>query len=100
MNYALQPMTKEQFVALVTEKMPAAPAYFSFDARQNRRERETLDEVLVRSLRPLSLADVLKHANVGVVVLDVRDPQEFAASHLHGSLSIGLGGRFASWAGT
>lgn len=99
-NYALQPMAKADFVALVTAPMAAAPVYFAFDARQNRRERETLDEVLVRALRPLELPSVLKLANAGAVVLDVRDPEDFAVGHLHGSLSVGLDGRFASWAGT
>ena len=35
-NYALQPMTREDFVALMTADLPEAPAYFSRDARLNR----------------------------------------------------------------
>ena len=33
-------------------------------------------------------------------MLDTRDPGEFAAAHLAGSINIGLGGQYATWAGT
>jgi rhodanese-related sulfurtransferase len=36
----------------------------------------------------------------GAQVLDVRDPAEFSAGHLVGSINVGLSGQFASWAGT
>lgn len=99
-NYALQPMGKEQFVKLVTADQPDAPAYFSYDALLNRSERRTLDDVLAASLRPLPLEEVLRLQNVGAYVLDTRSPDAFAGGHLVGSVNIGLGGRFASWAGT
>ena len=37
---------------------------------------------------------------VGAEVLDVRDAVEYARAHLKGSLNIGLGGSYATWAGT
>ena len=39
-NYACQPMSEEQFLAVVTEGQPAAPAYFIYNATLNKRERE------------------------------------------------------------
>jgi glyoxylase-like metal-dependent hydrolase (beta-lactamase superfamily II) len=98
-NYALQPMTKDQFVALITADQPEAPGYFGYDADLNRRERPTLDDALARELQPLSLDAVLAAVGEGAQVLDSRDPAEFAAGHLAGSLNIGLGGRYATWAG-
>src|SRR5580704_4663858 len=59
-NYALQPMSKAEFVRLVTADQPDAPAYFTYDAILNTRERATLDDAMEHSLRPLSLDDVLK----------------------------------------
>lgn len=100
LNYALRPMSKERFVELLTAPMAAPPAYFAYDAQRNREEHPTLAESLRRALRPLSLAEVLKLANAGAMVLDVRDPSAYAAAHLRGSLSIGLDGKYASWAGT
>jgi hydroxyacylglutathione hydrolase len=99
-NYALQPMTKTAFVDLVTADQPDAPAYFTYDAVMNTKERPTLDEALARELNPMTLELVLAVQRTGGQVLDTRDPAEFAAAHLAGSLNIGLGGQYATWAGT
>jgi rhodanese-related sulfurtransferase/glyoxylase-like metal-dependent hydrolase (beta-lactamase superfamily II) len=99
-NYALQPMTREQFLGLVTADQPDAPSYFTYDAILNSKQRPTLDAVLERELTPLSLEQVLGLAQQGAELLDVRDPGEFARGHLAGSINIGLGGQYATWAGT
>jgi glyoxylase-like metal-dependent hydrolase (beta-lactamase superfamily II)/rhodanese-related sulfurtransferase len=99
-NYALQPMTKAAFVDLVTADQPEAPPYFTYDAVLNSKERPTLDEALARELNPMTLDLVLALQRTGGQILDTRDPVEFAAAHLAGSLNIGLGGQYATWAGT
>jgi hydroxyacylglutathione hydrolase len=99
-NYALQPMSKEAFVDLVTADQPDAPAYFVYDAVLNSQERPTLDEALARELNPLLLDHVLALQEVGAQLLDTREPAEFAAAHLTGSVNVGLGGQYATWAGT
>jgi glyoxylase-like metal-dependent hydrolase (beta-lactamase superfamily II)/rhodanese-related sulfurtransferase len=99
-NYALAPMTARDFVRRVVADQPEAPAYFGYDADVNRRDHATLDDVLAVELRPLTLGDVLRAQRTGAQLLDTRSPAEFAAGHLAGSTHIGLGGRFASWAGT
>ena len=99
-NYALQPMTKAAFVELVTADQPDAPPYFTYDAVLNSQERPTLDEALARELNPMTLDQVLAIQQVGGQILDTRDAVEFAAAHLAGSLNIGLGGQYATWAGT
>jgi rhodanese-related sulfurtransferase/glyoxylase-like metal-dependent hydrolase (beta-lactamase superfamily II) len=99
-NYALRPMTREQFIALVTADQPDAPPYFTMDAVLNTRERPTLDVNLQQELRPLVLEAFLTLAAAGAQVLDVRQPDEFAAGHMVGALNIGLNGQYATWAGT
>jgi glyoxylase-like metal-dependent hydrolase (beta-lactamase superfamily II) len=99
-NYALQPMTKTAFIDLVTADQPEAPAYFVYDAVLNSKERPTLDEALARELNPMTLDLVLALQRTGGQILDTRDPVEFAAAHLAGSLNIGLCGQYATWAGT
>ena len=99
-NYALQPMSEDEFVALVTADQPDAPAYFTYDAVLNSKEHKTLDDVLEAELTPLSLDTVLEMMADGAQALDVRDPRDFAAGHLKGSLNIGLGGQYATWVGT
>src|SRR5262245_25155084 len=100
LNYALQPMSKERFVELVTADQPDAPAYFTYDAVLNGRERPTLDQALARELKPLTAEEVAAAVRDGAQLLDTRDPSEFAAAHLAGSINIGLGGQYATWAGT
>ena len=99
-NYALQPMSKAAFVDLVTADQPDAPAYFTYDAVLNTRERPTLDQTLKRELNALSVEGVLELQVGGLQIVDTRDFNTFAAVHLKGSLNIPLGGSYAGTAGT
>ena len=96
-NYALAPMAVDDFVHVVTEGQPVSPAYFAFDAELNRHSRPLLDEEHPPPV--LQLGEVLARQGAGAVVLDARDPAEFAAGHLREAVNIGLGGRFAEYAG-
>ena len=100
LNYALQPMSKDAFIQVVTADQPEAPAYFNYDAVLNSQERLTLDEALGREMNPLSVDAVLELQAKGAQIVDVRDGAEFAAAHLTGSINIGLAGQYATWAGT
>lgn len=100
LNYALQPMTKKAFIEIVTADQPDAPPYFVYDAVLNSKERPTLTEALERELNPLDLDAVLALQADGAQILDTREPEEFGAAHLAGSINIGLGGQYATWAGT
>jgi hydroxyacylglutathione hydrolase len=99
-NYALQPMSKEAFIQVVTADQPEAPAYFIYDAVLNSEERPTLDQALAREMNPLTLDGVLELQAAGAQILDTRDAAEFASAHLAGSINIGLVGQYATWAGT
>jgi hydroxyacylglutathione hydrolase len=97
-NYALQPMAREDFIRLMTTDLPPAPPYFAHDAEQNRQGAVALD-----SLPPpprLPPVEFVRLAKEGAVVLDVRDGAAFGHGHVPGAINIGLGGQFASWAGT
>jgi rhodanese-related sulfurtransferase len=85
---------------VVTADQPDAPPYFTYDAVLNSEERPTLDEALAREMNPLTLDAVLALKANGAQILDTRDPDEFGAAHLKGSINIGLGGQYATWAGT
>jgi len=99
-NYALQPMSKDAFIEVVTADQPEAPAYFNYDAVLNSEERPTLDQALEREMNPLTLDILLDMQSGGAQVLDTRDAVEFASAHLKGSINIGLGGQYATWVGT
>ena len=99
-NYALQPMSKEKFVEIVTADQPDAPDYFTYDAVLNTKERLTLNETMSRNLSPLTLDEVLKLKNEGAQILDVRNPVDYEGAHLEGSINIALDGNYATWSGT
>ncbi len=99
-NYALQPMDRETFTRLITTDQPEAPSYFTYDAAFNAQEHETLDHLLKRNLHPLTLEEVLRKAGDCAQLLDTRDAADYEGAHLRGSINIGLGGQYASWAGT
>ena len=96
-NYALQSMTEDEFVAVVTEGQPVRPHYFSFDAKRNREAHRLLDETIPPP--EMSLAEVVDQIAAGAVPLDTREPADFAAGHLRGAINVALHGRFAEWAG-
>ena len=91
-NAALRPMTKIDFVRIITMDPPETPAYFLHDADLNRQEHATLEATLGVELKPLALSTVLFAQRAGAQILDTRDPADFAAGHLMGSTNIGLCG--------
>ncbi len=99
-NYALQPMSRERFIEVVTEGLGAPPNYFFDDARINKEGYEDVDAVLERAIRPLTVAQVEGLIQEGALVLDTRDAADFARGHLPGAMNIGLGGQYAIWVGT
>ncbi|MGQ0432409.1 MAG: MBL fold metallo-hydrolase [Microthrixaceae bacterium] len=96
-NYALRPMTEDQFVDVVTEGQGVAPLYFAFAADANRRERELLDDH--EAPVAMTIDEALAHGRDGAVLLDTRSPESFASGHVQGSINVGLDGRFAEYAG-
>ncbi|MFF9481844.1 rhodanese-like domain-containing protein [Streptomyces sp. NPDC014733] len=97
-NYACAPMSQEDFVALVTAGQSAAPGYFAYDAELNRKDRELFDPAAAP--RALTAEEFTALGAAGAVVVDARDPQEFAAGHLRGAINVPADGRFAEQAGT
>ena len=95
-NYALKPMSKEEFVTMMTADLPEAPSYFPKDAEINRSGARGLSELQPpQPLTPQQVAELRDN-----VLLDVRSAADFGAGHVPGSMNIGLGGQFAMWAGS
>lgn len=94
-NYALQSMSKADFVKIMTENLPEMPAYFSKSVAKNLSGAKSLEEIAKpEAMSPQEVKDFQG------LVLDVRNADDFGAGHVPNSLNIGLGGQFASWAGT
>jgi hydroxyacylglutathione hydrolase len=97
-NYALKPMSREDFVTMMTADLPEAPSYFPKDAEINRSGARELSEL--QPPKPLTPQEVLALRDEGHVLLDVRSAADFGVAHIPGSVNIGLGGQFAMWAGS
>jgi hydroxyacylglutathione hydrolase len=97
-NYALKPMSKDEFVRMMTTDLPEAPAYFPKDAEINRSGARGLSELAPpKELAPKELESSRMSS---CIILDIRSAEIFGAGHVAGSINIGLGGQFAMWAGS
>lgn len=100
-NYALQPQSKTEFIQAVTEGLAAPPQYFPINAMINKQGYSSLDDVLAAGLTPLSIDEFKKAAKEeNIIILDTRPSAEFPSGFVPQSISIGLDGRFAEWAGS
>jgi len=97
-NYALKPMSKDEFVTMMTADLPEAPVYFPKDAEINRSGARGLSELQPPAV--LSPQQVRELHDDGHILLDIRSAADFGAAHVPGSMNIGLGGQFAIWAGS
>lgn len=94
-NYALQPMSKDEFVKIVAADQPEVPMYFPRSAAKNLEGSAPMTEI--GQPKALTTEELL---NFDGIVIDIRTNTEFGAGHVPNSINIGLGGQFASWAGT
>ncbi len=95
-NYALLAKSKEEFVSLLTDQLPARPEYFARDVDLNRRGAVALSELPV--LKAYNAAQVIALQAQGAVVVDTRPAMEFSVAHVPGAVHIALTGQYASWA--
>ena len=101
MNYALRAdMTRDEFIAEVTEGLLPPPKYFPLNVMMNREGYEDIGDVIERGTTKLDPDAFEAAANeTGAIVLDVRHQDDFVQGHVPRSIFIGLHGDFAPWVG-
>lgn len=99
-NYALLADEKDEFIQVVTTDLAAPPSYFPVNAKINKEGYDALQAIMEKSLKPLTVADFKRKMKDEVLILDTRNANEFAEGFVPTSISIGLEGRFAEWAGS
>jgi len=101
-NYALQPMSKEQFVQMLTAQLPEVPAYFPLAVEANRSGAAAIGDLKQAIAMPAKAVEaaLLTTSKPATIILDTRSPAQFGQGHIPGAYSVGLGGQFASWCGT
>lgn len=100
-NYALQDMSKEEFIKQVLTGLTPPPSYFPQNVLMNIQGYDSIDEVLGRGQRALTPEEFEVAANeTGAVILDTRSPSDFAKGFIPNSVNVGIDGSFAVWVGT
>ncbi len=99
-NYAMKAATKEEFIEAVTTGIAAPPQYFPINAKINKEGYDSLDAVLEKGMKALTVDEFKKSITEDSIILDTRRADVFTHGFVPGSVSIGLEGRFAEWAGS
>jgi len=99
-NYAMKAETKEDFIKQVTDGIAPPPSYFPINAKINKEGYDSLGDILLAGMKTLSIDEFKQLISNDVIVLDTRPAGTFTQGFVPGSISIGLEGRFAEWAGS
>ncbi len=99
-NYALKAATKEEFISSVTDGIAPPPQYFPINAKINKEGYNSLDDVLLKGMKALPVKEFKALITDDTIILDTRKATVFTQGFVPGSISIGLEGRFAEWAGS
>ncbi|GAB4405704.1 MAG: MBL fold metallo-hydrolase [Bacteroidia bacterium] len=95
-NYALQPMTEEDFVAVLLDGQPFIPKYFGFDVELNKNGAPAF-EASVAAVRRLPAGTL---PEPGVLIIDARPRADFMAGHHAGAINLQDGSKFETWLGS
>lgn len=98
-NYALQNISREDFIKELTSGIMPAPQYFAKNAMMNKSGYDSIDEVMNRGNKALSIEEFEKEVANGALILDTRNKEVFSKGFIPNALFIGLDGQFAVWVG-
>ncbi|WP_276496219.1 MBL fold metallo-hydrolase [Pontibacter litorisediminis] len=95
-NYALQPMSEEEFVKVLTADQPFIPKYFGYDVDLNKQGAPDYKP----SIEGVVLLEKNFEPEEGALIVDARPEKLFKKGHLKGAVNIQNGGKFETWLGS
>ncbi len=100
-NYALQDMTKEEFIESVLTGLKKPPSYFPNNVRMNKSVNTSIDQILEKGTTPLDAATFKEMSEQrDILVVDTRSKEAFTEEGtVPGAWYIGIDGSFAPWVG-
>ncbi|MGH2512190.1 MAG: MBL fold metallo-hydrolase [Candidatus Limnocylindrales bacterium] len=96
-NPLLQPTEFDAFARALLAGQPTVPRYFARMRPTNQAGPRVLGGIPGPAAIPLG--ELRRIVGAGGLLIDLRSPRAFAASHVPGSLSIPLGSSFGTWLG-
>lgn len=101
-NYALNPkLSKEEFIKEILSGLVAPPGYFPQNVLLNIKGYESMDNVIERGTRALSVIEFEVAAiETNALIIDTRKAQDFNKGFIPNSINISIDGSFATWVGT
>ena len=95
-NWALAPMSEQEFVRRVLEDQPVPPRYFAVMKKINRIGAAPADQFAPRELELAGLHSALEN---GAAIVDTRSAASFASGHVPGTINIPRNKSFLNWLG-
>ena len=95
-NYALQQMSEEEFVKVLTEDQPFIPKYFGYDVGLNKQGAPAYKP----SLEGVKRLEQNFSPEEGAVIVDARGEKAFKKGHYKGAINIQNGNKFETWLGS
>lgn len=96
-NWAFEAQNEAHFVQTVLAGQPEPPAYFARMKQLNRAGSVSTDQHAVPEVNA-TYEQLLADLQAGHPIVDTRAPQEYAAGHIPGTITIPQGTGFLTWA--
>ena len=95
-NWALQPMSEDDFVKELLLDQPFVPKYFPYDVEVNRNGTSNLKDAIANVM----VINNIEEPDSGILIIDTRAENVFKAGHITGSINIQSSGKFETWLGS
>ena len=95
-NWALQPVSENEFIKALLLDQPFVPKYFPYDVEVNKHGASNLKDAIDKVPAINSIEDL----DSNILIIDTRAETTFKAGHTTGAVNIQGNGKFETWLGS